>query len=257
MKAIQREKYPQTSSIVEEDDDPRKKYAYNRDGLLSALASMEETRLPFVESMVICKFSIDVPDEHDDLQREIAFYDHTLQAAHVGKVSLKTLGVPTTRPVDFFCEHMKSDAHMAKVKDRLILEEKKMDAFEKRKNRDHNKKFNKQVSEVKKQENAKRKRGEFESDSKYSRGRKMSSQDAQERDKNGTPQKSTKRIAMDKKYGRKGNPEAKRNDRKSLNDLKDFNPRGGRLNRRPNGAKKPNRPGKASRDQKRKNAKTG
>ena len=68
------------------------------------------------------------------------------------------------------------------MKDRLILEEKKMDAFEKRKNRDHNKKFNKQVSEVKKQENAKRKRGEFESDSsKYSRGRKMSSQDAQER----------------------------------------------------------------------------
>lgn len=56
------------------------------------------------------------------------------------------------RPTDFFCEHVKTDNHMAKIKDRLIMEEKKIDAFEKRKNREHNKKFNKQVANVKQQE---------------------------------------------------------------------------------------------------------
>jgi len=72
LREIQREKYPQTTSADEEDEDgPRKKQAYNRDGLLSAFSSMETTRLPFVETLMICKFSVDVPDEDDDLQREV------------------------------------------------------------------------------------------------------------------------------------------------------------------------------------------
>lgn len=47
---------------------------------------------------------------------------------------------------------MKSDAHMAKIKDRLLLEEKKIERFEKRLERDSNRKFNKQVAALKKQE---------------------------------------------------------------------------------------------------------
>lgn len=41
---------------------------------------------------------------------------------------------------------------MAKIKDRLLLEEKKIERFEKRLERDSNRKFNKQVAALKKQE---------------------------------------------------------------------------------------------------------
>jgi len=43
----------------------------------------------------------------------------------------------------------------AQIKDRLLLEEKKIEAFELRKNRENNRKFNKQVSELRKQEKSK------------------------------------------------------------------------------------------------------
>jgi hypothetical protein len=39
-----------------------------------------------------------------------------------------------------------------KIKDRLLVEEKRIEAFELRKNREQNRKFNKQVSEIRKQE---------------------------------------------------------------------------------------------------------
>jgi rRNA-processing protein EBP2 len=73
----------------------------------------------------------------------------------VGKQRLEGLGVPIRRPVDYFCEQVKSDAHMAKVKDRLLVEEKKIEGFEKRLQRDSNRKFNKQVANVKKEEKSK------------------------------------------------------------------------------------------------------
>ena len=64
----------------------------------------------------------------------------------------KDIDDDTRRPKDYFCEQVKSDAHMAKIKDRLLLEEKKIERFEKRLERDSNRKFNKQVAALKKQE---------------------------------------------------------------------------------------------------------
>ena len=31
-------------------------------------------------------------------------------------------GLPIHRPNDYFCENMKTDAHMAKIKDKLLIE---------------------------------------------------------------------------------------------------------------------------------------
>ena len=43
------------------------------------------------------------------------FYNHALTAVKAGQNMLESLGLPIHRPHDFFCEHMKSDAHMARV----------------------------------------------------------------------------------------------------------------------------------------------
>ncbi|CAE7768025.1 unnamed protein product, partial [Symbiodinium microadriaticum] len=152
------------------------------------------------------------------------------------------------------------------IKDKLILEEKKMDAFEQRKQRELNRKYNKQVSAMRKAEKSQMTKAEIEA-SKHMR----SSDEADERgplSRKGVRDgvKSSRRIAMDKKYGSGGRDKkrAKLTDKKSLNDFSDYNPRGGKLIRRDKrggssgsgaggkgGKNGGNRPGKSTRDRKR------
>lgn len=45
----------------------------------------------------------------------MAFYNHALLATKLGRDRIAQLGIPIKRPTDYFCEHVKSDAHMNKV----------------------------------------------------------------------------------------------------------------------------------------------
>lgn len=66
--------------------------------------------------------------------------------------------MPFTRPTDYFAEMVKSDAHMAKIKDRLIFESKKIQAFEQRKSNKESKNREKEKRDNKLKEKAKEKR---------------------------------------------------------------------------------------------------
>jgi DNA polymerase sigma len=210
-----------------------------------------------------------IDDENDDLQREMAFYNHSLTAAKDGRRQLTSLNVPVDRPLDYFCESLKSDAHMARIKVRLMTEEKKMAAFEERKQRDINKKFNKQVAALKKS-NKTQTTKQFNEDVTNLRKDSKSGDSKEEklnkiltgsgRSSDGTG-KSKKRLGYDKKYGHGGKEsKSKKSTSKSINDLSDYNPRGGKFVRREDhnfkkgkGSKggKGNRPGKSTRDKKR------
>lgn len=99
-----------------------------------------------------------IPDISDDLQREIAFYSQCLGAAQEGRARLLAEGVPFSRPKDYFAEMVKEDAHMERVKAKLIEEASaKKASAEARKLRDL-KKFGKQVQVAKLQERQKAKR---------------------------------------------------------------------------------------------------
>ncbi|KAK3181093.1 rRNA-processing protein EBP2 [Lecanicillium sp. MT-2017a] len=99
-----------------------------------------------------------IPDVSDDLQRELAFYTQCLEAAREGRSRLIAEGVPFSRPKDYFAEMVKEDAHMEKVKAKLVEEASaKKAAAEARKLRDL-KKFGKQVQVAKLQERQKAKR---------------------------------------------------------------------------------------------------
>ncbi|EQK98955.1 Eukaryotic rRNA processing [Ophiocordyceps sinensis CO18] len=99
-----------------------------------------------------------IPDVSDDLQRELAFYSQCLDAARYGRAKLLAEGVPFSRPNDYFAEMVKEDAHMEKVKAKLVEEASdKKAAAEARKLRDL-KKFGKQVQVAKLQERHKAKR---------------------------------------------------------------------------------------------------
>lgn len=48
-------------------------------------------------------------DIHDDLKREVAFYNTALEAVNIARIKCKDAGVPFARPEDFFAEMVKTD----------------------------------------------------------------------------------------------------------------------------------------------------
>ena len=54
-------------------------------------------------------------DIHDDLKREVAFYDMALESVFQAREQCKKAGVPITRPADFFAEMVKSDGALQEV----------------------------------------------------------------------------------------------------------------------------------------------
>ena len=141
----------------------------NKEGLLAALRRFALDTNPktvpfaFHQSVVSSKKTEDsIPAVDDDLQRELAFMNQSLEAARQARALLRKEGVPFTRPTDFFAETVRSDETMQKVKAKLVEEATaKKASAEARKQRDL-KKFGKQVQVQKQQERAKQKRETLE-----------------------------------------------------------------------------------------------
>nr|CAG4647387.1 EOG090X0D84 [Megafenestra aurita] len=93
------------------------------------------------------KYKIETPGDRiaDDLLRETLFYRQAQNAAIEGLARLKTLGVPTKRPEDYFAQMAKSDNHMLKVKRRVLEQQLGQEKSEKVKKLRELKKYGKKV----------------------------------------------------------------------------------------------------------------
>ncbi|KAM3527643.1 hypothetical protein NHJ13051_002834 [Beauveria bassiana] len=150
------------------------------------LASLDRISIPTGKTVPFASHQIivsstntaeSIPDVSDDLQRELAFYTQCLDAARQGRSKLLAEGVPFSRPKDYFAEMVKENAHMEKIKAKLIEEASaKKASAEARKQRDL-KKFGKQVQVAKLQERAKAKRETLEKIKTLKRKRQESSGD--------------------------------------------------------------------------------
>jgi len=177
-------------------------------------------------------------DIHDDLKREFSFYSMALEAVNDARACCEESGVPFARPEDFFAEMMKSDDHMAKVKDRLIFETKKIDAVAQRKTNKEHKLRAKEKQSNKIAEKAKKKKEHFDAIDEWtsSAPQNKDGDDAKmvgrkrmwtDRDGNMQDGPNKKRHAADKKYGFGGKTgKFKQNDPKSMDDLSSYNPKG-------------------------------
>jgi rRNA-processing protein EBP2 len=117
-----------------------------------------ELGLPFVETFVVATAPVGDVNAEDDLKREVLFYRQALDAVKAGREKMEEAGVNHQRPEDYFAEMVKSDQHMARIKQRLLFEKQKMDAFEQRKKQQDYKKFAKQLQAEKlKEKSAKKK----------------------------------------------------------------------------------------------------
>ena len=115
-----RSEQQQKALDIEDGDEDTGTGSYNREAMLQFCESMGTEELPFTETLQIAQFDLDVQDDHDDLEREMSFYNHAL-AADVGRNKMTELGIKFRRPDDFFCESIKSDSHMARVSHQDII----------------------------------------------------------------------------------------------------------------------------------------
>jgi rRNA-processing protein EBP2 len=90
-------------------------------GVVTAELAATHAKMPWAETFVIIP-STPLPfgengdpeanplDIHDDLKREVAFYNTALEAVHQAREECKKANVPFSRPDDFFAEMVKTDS---------------------------------------------------------------------------------------------------------------------------------------------------
>ncbi|KAF9282260.1 rRNA-processing protein and EBNA1-binding protein ebp2 [Mortierella alpina] len=116
------------------------------------------TDIPWSETQSITSTqAVDVADPDDDLTREVAFYNQALEAAVQGRDRIKKEGGVFERPGDYFAEMIKTDDHMAKIRQRLLDENASIQASERAKAQRELKKFGKKVQTEKRLEREKSK----------------------------------------------------------------------------------------------------
>lgn len=252
-----------------EDDEAAKKMANSKRALTSVTSeiSRAQASLPWAERFDITSTTplafgkpnspedLETIDVHDDLKRELQFYNMALESVHQGRNECEKHKIAFSRPDDFFAEMVKTDDHMAKVKDRLIFETKKMEAFEQRKSNKEQKLRAKESHAHRLVEKAKAKRKHMQNVDEWAKNAalnrlgdgRVNDDDDQYLDHMSGRGKSKKRHAMDRKYGHGGKKgRFKQNDKKSMNDMSGFNPKGqASMAKRSGGTK---RKGKRARD---------
>jgi rRNA-processing protein EBP2 len=101
-------------------------------------------------------------DVDDDLARELCFYNQALASAQQAAARFEAAGVAWHRPADYYAEMVKSDEHMAKVKDRLMYEQQTIEQAEERRKAREQKAFAKQTQAAKQRERAAEKKKAIE-----------------------------------------------------------------------------------------------
>mmetsp|Transcript_2396 Transcript_2396/g.4013 ORF Transcript_2396/g.4013 Transcript_2396/m.4013 type:complete len:361 (-) Transcript_2396:378-1460(-) len=192
----------------------------------------------------------------DDIARELAFYNQALSAAQQAIQRFNDSGQPWLRPQDFYAEMVKTDEHMAKVKEQLMFEQRAIEQSEERRKTRESKQYSKQVQAEKiKERNATKKRqidevskqrkqreksgfaGEHDYDAQFEAMDKPAGRAApqhsrlQDRGGPGGPNKggagalNKKRVARDSKYGFGGAKRlSKQNDAHSAADMSEYKP---------------------------------
>jgi rRNA-processing protein EBP2 len=221
------------------------KGVYNSEALLALVKDWDAKSLPWVETLDTCAVPLELESVHDDLKREVAFYNNTLAMVRLAKDRLKKDGVAYKRPDDYFAEMLKSDAHMAKVKDKLIYEQKKITAVEERKKSQAHRKVAKELQAEKIKERNQQKKDTLEAVKQWKkrkgndkRGGRSNDEDGElddivsgkrkhdgrdRHDSSKKPRVNKARVAKDAKFGFGGKRRhGKSNTKDSTNDLSGF-----------------------------------
>ncbi|URE01910.1 Eukaryotic rRNA processing protein EBP2 [Musa troglodytarum] len=155
--------------------EPAKNAVYNKEALLEKLDDIAwPQNIEWIHKLTVDHAVEQEVDVNDDLARELAFYTQALDGTRQAFEKLQSMGIPFLRPPDYYAEMVKSDAHMLKVKGKLLVEKKKIEDAEERKKAREAKKLAKEVQAQKTKERAKRKKEDIESVKRWRKQRQQS-----------------------------------------------------------------------------------
>ena len=100
---------------------------------------------PWTETLTTTYPSLHNVDVSNDLDRELSFYKQALHSAEAARNLAESHDLPFTRPSDYFAEMVKSDAHMERIRQRLLDESAGIKKGEEKRREREGKKFGKQV----------------------------------------------------------------------------------------------------------------
>ncbi|KAF9173874.1 rRNA-processing protein and EBNA1-binding protein ebp2 [Mortierella sp. AD011] len=250
------------AEMLSGDDDPTdifttQKVTINNEPVLKRLHEQIAlpTDIPWSETQSITSTQpVSIADPDDDLNCEVAFYNQALEAAVLGRERIRKEGGVFERPGDYFAEMIKSDEHMAKIRQKLLDENASIQASERAKAQRELKKFGKKVQTEKRLEREKAKAEALEkisalkkkrqgndssanaddefdvalaSDDEEMRAYKTAGQNGnkgKKRSASSTPESRGKRLKKDQKFGFGGKKRhAKSNTADSSADVSGFN----------------------------------
>jgi rRNA-processing protein EBP2 len=224
----------------------------NVEGLLEKLKEIKQTDLGWVERMDVTigkdqlkeadddgvdESKITERDVHNDFKREVHFYKQAQQAVITALEMLHSQGVKTKRPDDYFAQMAKSDDHMKRMKQKLLVIQKKKETHERNKINFQLRKYGKKVqnavaaerqdkkkkmmNNVKSFQKGKLKDLDFLDDDTQAQMKKKPSQLEKLQKQMSGSKLNGRRAKRDQKFGYGGKKKGqKRNTNQSLNNIK-------------------------------------
>jgi len=112
---------------------PSDKAIYNKEAILEKLEDIAWPKnVDWMHKLTIEHDQGEKVDVNDDLARELAFYTQVLDGTRQAFEKLQSMKVRFLRPTDYYAEMVKTDAHMHKIKGRLLSEKKRIEEAEER-----------------------------------------------------------------------------------------------------------------------------
>ncbi|KAI0754796.1 eukaryotic rRNA processing protein EBP2-domain-containing protein [Daedaleopsis nitida] len=135
------------NEMLDEDAMPRQKVEIDNKIAMERIRNIIalDPSFPWTETLTVTYPETIEVDVDDDLNRELAFYKQALHGAQTARSLAQKHKFPFTRPADYFAEMVKSDAHMERIRQRLLDESAGMKRSEDKRKEREGKKFGKQV----------------------------------------------------------------------------------------------------------------
>ncbi|GAA5965879.1 hypothetical protein JCM8115_000731 [Rhodotorula mucilaginosa] len=138
--------YEAIQDADQEDLVPVEKTTVNDKVALERVLASFKTDAGFFDTLTLTNPKpLNVPDANNDLERELEFYKQSLWAAMHAESLFEKASLPFHRPTDYFAEMVKTDAHMAQIRQSLLDEQAGMKASEDARKLRDAKKFGKKV----------------------------------------------------------------------------------------------------------------
>ncbi|KAJ2856964.1 RRNA processing protein [Coemansia erecta] len=140
-----------------------KEYINHKAALAALLEEISQKNLDWIQRCdIVSSAPIVVEKADNDLDRELSFYQQALEAAILGKQQVLKAGVPFERPNDYFAEMVKSDSHMARIRQKLLDQQKGIQNAEEAKKQRQLRKYGKKIQQEKIKEREDQKKAALE-----------------------------------------------------------------------------------------------